>query len=192
MTNFFRTRTQSLTRALIELRAGQYRNGALFLDRDGVLNIDKGYVYRWQDFEWIAGARDLIKAFNDAAWPVFVVTNQSGVARGFYEERDVHALHAAMNEDLAKVDAVIDAFFHCPFHKDGVVEAFRVADHPDRKPNPGMLLRAAKDHGIVLENALMFGDNPSDVEAATRAGAQGFLFDGPDLLKFASAVAETL
>lgn len=186
------TKPLAFSRVLFELRSRRLPNGALFLDRDGVLNKDKRYVYRWQDFEWITGAREVIKAFNDAGWPVFVVTNQSGVARGYYSENDVHALHAAINEDLAIAGAFIDAFYHCPFHKEGVVAAFRVPDHPDRKPNPGMLLRAAKDHGIVLENALMFGDNTSDVEAATRAGAQGFLFDGPNLLEFASAVVQAL
>ena len=170
----------ALVSKLIDLRATRFQNGALFLDRDGVLNIDKGYVYRWQDFEWITGARDLIRAFNAAGWPVIVVTNQSGVARGVYDEADIRALHASVTEDLSKQGAHIDAFYHCPFHKDGVVEAYRITDHPARKPNPGMLLRAATDHDIQLERAIMFGDNLSDVDAATRAGARVFLFQAPN------------
>lgn len=160
---------------------------ALFLDRDGVLNVDHGYVYRWADLTWIDGARAVIAAFNRAGWWVFVVTNQSGVGRGYYTEADMHALHAAMAEDLAKDGARIDAFYHCPHHPEAVVEAYRHPDPPDRKPNPGMLLRAMADWPVDQAASFMIGDKPGDMEAAARAGIEGLLFEGGDLRAFLKA-----
>ncbi|MCR5874111.1 HAD family hydrolase [Phenylobacterium sp. J426] len=151
---------------------------ALFLDRDGVLNEDRGYVHRWEDFTWIPGARETVAAFNRAGWLVIVVTNQSGVGRGYYPEDDVHALHARMREDLARAGARIDAFYHAPQHPEAPVEAYRHPDPPLRKPNPGMLLQAMADWPIDREASLMIGDKPSDLEAALRAGVRGVLFEG--------------
>ena len=121
---------------------------ALFLDRDGVLNEDRGYVSRWEDFHWIPGAREAVAAFNRAGWLVIVVTNQSGVGRGYYSEADMHALHARMVEDLAKVGGHIDAFYHAPQHPDAPLDTYRHPDPPDRKPNPGMILRALSEWPI--------------------------------------------
>jgi len=160
---------------------------ALFLDRDGVLNVDHGYVYRWADFEWIPGAKAVIVAFNRAGWWVFVVTNQSGVGRGYYTEAEMHALHAAMAEDLAKDGARIDAFYHCPHHPEAVTEVYRHPDPPDRKPNPGMLLRAMADWPVDQAASFMIGDKPGDMEAAARAGIEGLLFEGGDLRAFLKA-----
>ncbi|OYW91245.1 MAG: D,D-heptose 1,7-bisphosphate phosphatase [Caulobacterales bacterium 32-67-6] len=160
---------------------------ALFLDRDGVLNVDHGYVSRWEDFTWIPGARAVIGAFNRAGWWVFVVTNQSGVGRGYYTEADMHALHGAMAEDLAADGLRIDAFYHCPDHPEAVVEAYRHPDPPDRKPNPGMLLRAMADWPVDREASFMIGDKPGDMEAAARAGVEGLLFEGGDLRAFLKA-----
>jgi len=160
---------------------------ALFLDRDGVLNDDLGYVVRWQDFRWIPGARTLIKRFNEAGWLVIVVTNQAGIARGYYEETDVEALHRQLNQDLANIGARIDAFYYCPYHADATIERYRLPDHPERKPNPGMILRAAKDWNIDLGRSLMIGDKPSDIEAAKRASVDALLFPGGDLEAFADS-----
>ena len=157
---------------------------ALFLDRDGVLNEDHGYVHRWEDFRWIAGAKATVAAFNRAGWLVIVVTNQSGVGRGYYTEADVHALHEAMAEDLAAEGAHIDAFYHAPHHPEAVTEAYRHPDPPDRKPNPGMILRALADWPIDAKASLLIGDKPSDLEAALRAGIRGALFEGGDLRQF--------
>ena len=159
---------------------------ALFLDRDGVLNEDHGYVFRWEDFRWIEGAREAVAAFNRAGWLVIVVTNQSGVGRGFYSEDDVHALHAHMAEDLAEVGGRIDAFYHAPQHPDAALDAYRHPDPPDRKPNPGMILRALSEWPIDREASLLVGDKPSDLEAALRAGIRGVLFSGGDLMQFLS------
>ena len=159
---------------------------ALFLDRDGVLNEDRGYVSRWEDFHWIAGAREAVAAFNRAGWLVIVVTNQSGVGRGFYTEAAMHDLHAAMRADLATVGGRIDAFYHAPQHPDAALDAYRHPDSPDRKPNPGMILRALEDWPIDRAASLLVGDKPSDLEAALRAGVRGVLFDGGDLMRFLS------
>ena len=160
---------------------------ALFLDRDGVLNEDHGYVYRWEDFRWIPGAREVVAAFNRAGWLVIVVTNQSGVGRGFYSEDDVKALHARMSEDLAETGAHIDAFYYAPHHPDAPAEAYRHPDPPLRKPNPGMILQALQDWPIDREASLLIGDKPSDLEAALRAGIRGVLFEGGDLGAFLKA-----
>ena len=157
---------------------------ALFLDRDGVLNEDRGYVSRWEDFRWIPGARAAVATFNRAGWLVIVVTNQSGVGRGFYTETAMHDLHAAMRADLATVGGRIDAFYHAPHHPDAVLDAYRHPDPPDRKPNPGMILRALGDWPIDRAASLLIGDKPSDLEAALRAGIRGILFDGGDLMQF--------
>jgi D-glycero-D-manno-heptose 1,7-bisphosphate phosphatase len=160
---------------------------ALFLDRDGVLNEDKGYVSRWEDFHWIAGAKDVVRAFNQAGWIVVVVTNQSGVGRGYYSEADMHALHQRMAQDLEADGGRIDAFYFAPQHPEAPLEAYRHPDPPDRKPNPGMILRALGDFPIDKGRSLLVGDKPSDLEAALRAGIRGVLFKGGDLMKFLAA-----
>ena len=160
---------------------------ALFLDRDGVLNEDRGYVHRWEDFCWIPGAREAVAAFNARGWWVFVVTNQSGVGRGYYAEDDVHALHAWMSEALAAAGARIDAFYHCPFHPEALEDRYRHPDPPDRKPNPGMLLRAMADWPVDAARSVMVGDKAIDLEAGRRAGVRSLLFPGGDLSTFHAA-----
>lgn len=157
---------------------------ALFLDRDGVLNEDPGYVHRWEDFRWITGAREAVAAFNEAGWLVFVVTNQSGVGRGYYAEDDVIALHAKMSESLTQVGARIDAYYYCPHHPEAALESYRHPDPPDRKPNPGMILRALNEWPVDVSRSIMIGDKQSDIEAARRAGIRGLLFPGDDLMAF--------
>jgi len=162
---------------------------ALFLDRDGVLNVDHGYVHRWKDFSWIPGAQEVIGAFNRAGWLVFVVTNQSGIGRGFYTEDDMHALHRRMLDDLAASGARIDAIYYCADHPDAQVAAYRHPDPPDRKPNPGMILRALAEWPVDRVRSVMVGDKPADLEAALRAGVRGLQFPGGDLAKFLEAEA---
>jgi len=162
---------------------------ALFLDRDGVLNEDRGYVSRWEDFRWIEGAREAVAAFNRAGWLVIVVTNQSGVGRGYYTEADMHRLHARMTEDLRAAGAHVDAFYFAPHHPEAPQEIYRHPDHPDRKPNPGMILRALADFPIDAERAVLVGDKTSDLEAASRAGIRGLRFYGGDLRAFLAGEA---
>ena len=155
---------------------------AVLFDRDGVLNIDNGYTHKVEDLAWTPGAREAIKRLNDAGVLVLVVTNQSGVARGYYEEAAVEAFHAAMQAELAAVGARLDGVYACPFHSTGVVARYIHPDHPDRKPNPGMLLRAMAEHGADPARTVMIGDKGSDLEAARRAGVEGVRYHhGTDL-----------
>jgi D-glycero-D-manno-heptose 1,7-bisphosphate phosphatase len=159
------------------------RRPAAFLDRDGVLNHDTGYVYRPDQFEWILGAREAVKRLNDDGYYTFVVTNQAGVAHGLYAEADIHRLHEWVNAELSRAGARIDAFFHCPYHPEGKVEAYRrVSD--DRKPGPGMLLRAKQEWPVDWSRSFLIGDRDSDIAAATAAGIPGHKFGGGDLLAF--------
>jgi D-glycero-D-manno-heptose 1,7-bisphosphate phosphatase len=157
---------------------------ALFLDRDGVINVDHNYVYRVEDFEWIEGAVETIKAFNARGWWVFIVTNQSGIARGYYTEEQMEALHVWLNSELAARGAHIDRIYHCPFHEDGTIARYR-KDSYDRKPKPGMLIRAMTDFPVIKEQSFLIGDKPADLEAAKAAGIRGFLFTGGNLSSFA-------
>ena len=157
---------------------------ALFLDRDGVINIDKGYVSRIDDFEWMPGAADAISAFNSRNWFVFIVTNQSGIARGYYTENDMQTLHEWMIDELAKQGATVDQIYFCPYHAEGEIERYR-KDSFDRKPKPGMLLQAMADHPVKREASFLIGDKDADIEAAHAAGVGGFLFKGGNLAEYA-------
>jgi len=117
------------------------------------------------------------------------VTNQSGVGRGYYTEEAMHALHARMAQDLAEAGGRIDAFYHAPDHPEAKLEVYRHPDPPDRKPNPGMILRALSEWPIDKGASVLVGDKPSDLEAALRAGIRGVLFPGGDLAQFLAAEA---
>ena len=155
--------------------------GLAILDRDGVLNLDLGYAHRPDQLVLVDGAAKAVRRLNDAGWAVAAVTNQSGVARGLFDEAQVGRFHTAMDAALAASGARIDAWYYCPFHPDAVVPAYRHAAHPDRKPNPGMVLRALADFAMPPERAFLIGDQASDIEAARRAGVRGYLFEGGDL-----------
>jgi D-glycero-D-manno-heptose 1,7-bisphosphate phosphatase len=164
---------------------------AVIFDRDGVLNVDHGYVGDAGRFEWVAGARRAIARLNRQGVLVIVATNQSGVARGLFDEAAVERLHDVMQDDLAAEGAHIDAFYVCPFHAEAILAAYRHADHPDRKPNPGMIIRAMADWSIDPARALLVGDQESDMEAARRAGIAGALFSGGDLEAFLVGLGTT-
>jgi len=153
---------------------------AVFFDRDGVLNIDSGYTYRQQDFQWIPGAIETIKYFNEHDYLVFVVTNQSGIARGYYTEQDMYALHQFMNEQLSKQGAHIDAFYHCPHYPDAQDEQYR-KNCTCRKPAPGMIEQAFGEWDIKKEQSFLIGDKPSDIQAAETSNMTGYLFQGGNL-----------
>jgi D,D-heptose 1,7-bisphosphate phosphatase len=156
------------------------RRPAVFFDRDGVLNIDKAYVHKVEDFEWIAGAREAVKLCNDRGYLTFVVTNQAGVARGYYGVETVEKLHDWMNEDLAQIGAHIDEFQYCPYHEEAVVEQWRQSS-TRRKPAPGMILDCLRGWPVRKDSSFLVGDKLLDLQAAAAAGISGYLFEGGNL-----------
>jgi D-glycero-D-manno-heptose 1,7-bisphosphate phosphatase len=161
----------------------EMKRPAVFFDRDGVLNEDRGYVFEASNLRWIDGAREAVKAANDAECFVFVVTNQSGVARGLYEESHVEALHRWMADDLATIGAHIDAFEYCPFHPDALIERYRQVSHR-RKPAPGMIEDLLERFPVDISRSILIGDKPTDLEAARAAGIQGCLYSSGNLAQF--------
>lgn len=160
---------------------------AVFLDRDGVLNVDTGYVHTASGFTWIDGAKEAVKLFNDRGYYVFVVTNQAGVARGYYEEGAIHVLHAYIQGELRAVGAGLDDWRYCPFHPEATVERYRGA-HAWRKPEPGMILDLMAHWPVDRARSFLIGDKMSDIEAAEAAGIAGHLFPGGDLRAFAETL----
>ncbi|CAN5884498.1 HAD-IIIA family hydrolase [soil metagenome] len=161
---------------------------AAFLDRDGVLNEDTGYVHRSDQVRWIEGARAAVRWLNDEGYLVFIVTNQAGVARGYYNEDNVTDLHDWMNVELRKSGAHIDDAEYCPYHPDGSVERYRIVSDL-RKPGAGMLQKLMAKWPVDAEGSFMVGDRPTDVEAAAAAGIRGHLFRGGNLLEFVKGFA---
>jgi D-glycero-D-manno-heptose 1,7-bisphosphate phosphatase len=146
---------------------------ALFLDRDGVLNVEVEYLRRPEDVVLIPGTARAVSELNLVGVPVIVVSNQSGLARGLFQEEDLDAVQRELARQLASSGASIDAWYHCPYHP-----AFPdryAATAPDRKPAPGMLLRAAREHGLHLGQSIVVGDKLSDLEAGQRAGCRSLL-----------------
>ena len=156
---------------------------AVFLDRDGTLNEDLGYVHRWQDFRWLPGAKAAIRRLNDGGVYVFVVTNQSGVARGMFGEDAVTALHARMRDDLRASGADINDIRYCPHHPDAAVAAYRLACSC-RKPAPGMILDLIAHWPVDAAASVMIGDKEIDVEAGRAAGIKGEIVPSGKLESF--------
>jgi D-glycero-D-manno-heptose 1,7-bisphosphate phosphatase len=147
-----------------------------FLDRDGVLNVDRGYVHRPEELEFIPGATEAVRLLNEAGYRVVVITNQSGIARGLYDEAAMHRLHAHMREQLATQGAHIDAFHHCPHHPHGRVPEFAIVCEC-RKPKTGLLEQAAQDHPVDRGRSFLIGDKDDDIAAASAFGIRGLKFD---------------
>jgi|SRR5690606_11964938 len=158
----------STTSLVKRIRAGGGRK-AVFLDRDGVINLDRAYVHQWSEFEFVPGAVEAMRRLCDAGYVLVVVTNQSGLARGLYTEAQYQFLTEQMRQALAQAGVEVAAVYHCPHHPKGSVPELAV-DCDCRKPEPGMLLRAAADLGLSLAESIMVGDKPSDIQAARAAG----------------------
>ena len=154
---------------------------ALFLDRDGVINEEIGYLIRSEDVRFVPGIVSLCRTAQRLGYRLVVVTNQSGIARGLYSEEQFQELMAWMQEALGREGVCLDAVYHCPYHPEHGVGDYR-REHEDRKPSPGMLRRAAADLGLSLEDSVMVGDRCSDVAAANAAGLrQAFLLEGTEI-----------
>lgn len=149
---------------------GPRRTPALFLDRDGVINVDRGYVSRVEDFEFLPGIFELVRfAGRELGWPAVVVSNQSGIGRGYFDEAAYRALTDWMCERFRAEGAPIARVYHCPYHPSHGIGAYRV-DHDWRKPKPGMILQAAADLNLDLPKSALIGDRLDDMEAAAAAG----------------------
>jgi D-glycero-D-manno-heptose 1,7-bisphosphate phosphatase len=142
---------------------------ALFLDRDGVINHDAGYTSRVEDFHFIDGIFDLCRAARQAGYLLIVITNQAGIGRGYYSEDDFLVLTKWMRQRFEAEGATLTDVLYCPFHPEHGIGDYK-KDSLDRKPNPGMLLRAAKMHSIDMKHSIMIGDKDSDMQAASAAG----------------------
>ncbi len=152
------------------------KNKACFLDRDGVLNKDIGYLYKKEDFQWIEGAIECISLLKKKKYKVIVITNQSGISRGFYGHEDVEKLHLWINKQLKKnINANIDQFYYSD-------EMPNTKAKSRRKPSPNMILEAFQDHNLDPEKCFLIGDKKTDLQAAKNAKIKGFLFEGGNLL----------
>ena len=152
---------------------------AAFLDRDGVVNVDRGYVARVEDFEFVAGTLDACRALAQRGYALVIVTNQSGIGRGLYSEADYDVLTRWMRRRFADAGAPLAGVYHCPHHPTEAQGIYRIACDC-RKPAPGLLLRAAADLGLDLARSMLFGDKRSDLQAAFAAGVPQRILLGTD------------
>lgn len=160
---------------------------AAFLDRDGVLNVDHGFVCEPRDFEWVAGAREAIRYLNDAGYLTVVVTNQSGIGRGYYTEQQFRALHRWIDRCLRESGAHIDAVYFCPHLPDAALPMYR-KECECRKPRPGMLHQAIRELDIDPAKSFLIGDKARDCEAASAAEVASHLFTDSNLLDFVRGI----
>jgi D-glycero-D-manno-heptose 1,7-bisphosphate phosphatase len=145
------------------------RRRALFLDRDGVINVEKGYVHRREQFTFQKGIFTLCSAAESLGYLLIIVTNQAGIARGYYTESEFLGLTEWMIAEFDRRGVLITKVYYCPYHPVHGVGEYRI-DSPDRKPKPGMLLRAQADYNLDLKRSVLIGDKPSDISAAEAAG----------------------
>ena len=166
---------------------GSRSRPAVFFDRDGVLNVDDGYVVTPDPSKIMPGAFEAVRLANREGYAVVIVTNQSGVARGYFAESDVRAYLRWMEAQFRGAGAVIDAAYYCPHLPEGAVEPYR-RDCDGRKPKPGMILRAMAEFDIDPSRSVLIGDSSTDLMAAEAAGVSSALFRGGDLAEFLQAL----
>lgn len=147
---------------------------AVFVDRDGTISEEVGYISDLDQFRLVPKAAEAIKLINESDLVVIVITNQAGVAKGYFSEETVDHIHKKMEKLLLEHGAYLDGIYYCPHHPEGVVGSYRRACDC-RKPAPGLLEQASKDHGIDLAASYMVGDKVTDIELARKVGAKGIL-----------------
>ncbi len=154
---------------MVSLSSTMVSRPAIFLDRDGTLNEDTGYLYEISAWRWLSGALEAIAMLREKGYALVVITNQSGIARGYYTAQDMHNLHAWVNTCLAQQNLHLDAFYHCPHHPNfsGACSC--------RKPSPFLLQKAAQELQLDLTQSFMIGDKMSDVKAGLAAGCAAYL-----------------
>ncbi|MCR4435357.1 MAG: D-glycero-beta-D-manno-heptose 1,7-bisphosphate 7-phosphatase [Clostridiales bacterium] len=170
-------------------------NKAVFLDRDGTINVEKGYLYKISDFEFIPGAVEGISLLNEKGYKVFIVTNQAGVARGFYTEEDVLILHKWLKDELMKRNANVERIYYCPHHIHGL-GPYKTGCNC-RKPAAGMFMNALKEYNVDPVLSFTIGDKESDLIAGKAAGTKTILVEtgyGKDFIRtpFADYIASNL
>lgn len=146
----------------------------IFLDRDGTINVEKSYLHKWEDFEFEKNAIEGLKKLKNLGYEFIVVTNQSGIGRGYYTEEDLVTLNNQMTEKLKEFGIEILECFYCPHHPEKGIGKYKV-DCNCRKPNPGMLLEGIKKYNVDIENSFMIGDKKGDLEAGKKAGLKSIL-----------------
>ena len=161
-----------------------------FLDRDGVLNskkINNGYIGSINDFRWSLGAKQAIKYLKSNNFKVVIVSNQSGVARGYFKLKNVREIFKYMQIELKNVNTKFDKYYFCPYHKDGIIKKYK-KNSSLRKPNIGMFRLASKIWKIDKPKSFMIGDQKTDMEFDKKAKIEGYLFKGGNLLKFTKKI----
>lgn len=152
----------------------------LILDRDGVIHREIGYLHQSEEVQFTDGIFDVCRRACEKGYRIIIVTNQAGIGRGLYSEEDFHALMRWMEERFAAESAPISGYYYCPHHPVHGIGKFQI-DCPDRKPRPGMILRAARDHQLDLSQSILIGDRCSDLQAGAAAGiARLFLLEGTE------------
>ncbi len=154
------------------------KNKALFLDRDGVVNIDKNYVYKIEDIDFLDGIFEFCEHFQQRGFLIFIITNQAGIARGYYSVEDFRLLSEWMVSEFRERGITISKIYCCPHHPDitGPCEC--------RKPNPGMILKAAREYNLDLSESVLIGNNESDIKAGENAGiSRNYYFNVPSDFK---------